>query len=187
MDQSVSAACCCCCSPVLSYRARVRQEEHGGPRRGELLRSVDPIMRGYATLEMWWEQSEQTPSRERMAERRRRTDHDAPQGTRCSCSGRRARRRARGEPRRAFSHAAQVLVVAGLMAGALAVTQIYDETLWTKQLWAKWKLDSATFSVTPTDENPILLGSSAHAEDVREALQNSLDGPGPRAVATTSK
>lgn len=59
----------------------------------------------------------------------------------------------------------------------LAVNYAYDETLWTKQLWSKWKLDNPLTGLNPTDENPKVVEAYP---DIKELALNSVDGPGPR-------
>lgn len=81
-----------------------------------------------------------------------------------------ARRGSRGSARHL-----RLVHLLGLLASTLAVTHIYDETLWTKHLWTKnWKLSNPLASTNPTDENPALLKSYP---DVSGVLKNSLDGP----------
>ncbi len=76
-------------------------------------------------------------------------------------------------------------LLSSLLVVALAVTPIYDETLWTKQLWVqRWKLDKAQYISNPTDDNPTLL--SAYP-DARGAVLSSLEGPGPRVQPHTGK
>jgi hypothetical protein len=59
---------------------------------------------------------------------------------------------------------------------ATAVTQIYDETAWTKALWPDWKLAQDVNVLDPTDLDPGLLAAFPDlTED--DIVTHSLNGP----------
>lgn len=67
-----------------------------------------------------------------------------------------------------------LLVLLFSVSVALAVNVVYDEVLWTKQIWSSAKVSNMLLYTNPSDQDPKLLEVYP---SVRGALANSLDGP----------
>ena len=56
-------------------------------------------------------------------------------------------------------------------------TPVYDELLWTKEIWKEAKVENALLYLNPSDLEPKL---EEVYPSIRETSANSLDGPHPR-------
>jgi hypothetical protein len=64
----------------------------------------------------------------------------------------------------------------------VAVHIVYDETVWTKQNWADYKIDPGVWGyLNPSDE---VIKSPELLSELQKTSWNSLDGPMPRRTAS---
>ena len=67
-----------------------------------------------------------------------------------------------------------LLLLVCCVTGGQVLTPVYDELLWTKEIWKDSKVENALLYVNPSDLEPKLLDVYP---SIRATSANSLDGP----------